>query len=149
MKYIYISIAVNLSREFVILYFLYAGQGLLLFFHLWQRHFEFQPACVAMEGNSNVVRNTHAWLQWVQISLPTRFLSLLHLASQCAFGNDMCWLVVQQFFNLFAQFKTTKSHENYVFLYPFSTTAICPPNNDLFIYFIPVNCMGWQVWCVL
>ena len=36
-----------------------------------------------------------------------------------------CWLLIQQFFNLFAQFKTTtKSHKNDVFLYLFS---ICPP----------------------
>ena len=30
-------------------------------------------------------------------------------------------------FNLFAQFKTTKSHENYAFLYPFFSKAISPP----------------------
>ena len=57
------------------LYFPYAGWG-LLFFHWWQRHFEFQPARVAVEGRSNVVQNTYARLQ---ISLPTRFLSLLHM----------------------------------------------------------------------
>ena len=67
-------LGVNLSPELVNLYFPYAGQG-LLFFCWWQQHFEFQPARVAVEGRSNVVRNTHARLQ---ISLPTRFLSLLH-----------------------------------------------------------------------
>ena len=52
-------LGVNLSPEFVNLYFPYAGRG-LLFFRWWQQHFEFQLACVAMEGRSNVVRNTHA-----------------------------------------------------------------------------------------
>ena len=63
---------VNLSPEFINLYFLYTGWG-LLFLCWWQQHFEFQPTCVAMEGRSNVVRNTHARLQ---ISFPTKFLSL-------------------------------------------------------------------------
>ena len=36
---------------------------------------------------------------------------------------------------LFAQFKTTKSHENYVFLYPFSNMAISPQNYDFFIFY--------------
>ena len=52
-------LGVNLSPAFVNLYFLYAGRGLLLF-HWWQRHFDFQPVHVAVEGRSNVVRNTHA-----------------------------------------------------------------------------------------
>ena len=64
-------LGVNLSPEFVNLYFPYAGWG-LLFFCWWQRHFEFQPACVAMEGRSNVVLNTHAQLQ---ISHPKDFLA--------------------------------------------------------------------------
>ena len=67
-------LGVNLSPEFVNLYFPYAGRG-LLFFCWWQRHFEFRPAHVAVEGRRNVVRNTHERLQ---ISLLTRFLSLLH-----------------------------------------------------------------------
>ena len=52
-------LGVNLSPVFMNLYSPYAGQG-LLFFHWWQRHFEFQPACMAVEGRSNVVLNTHA-----------------------------------------------------------------------------------------
>ena len=40
-------LGVNLSPEFVNLYFPYAGRGLLLFFCWWQLHFEFQLACVA------------------------------------------------------------------------------------------------------
>ena len=66
-------LGVNLSPEFVNLYFLYAGWG-LLFFCWYQRHFEFQLACVAVEGRTNVW-NTHVRLQ---ISLPRRFLSLSH-----------------------------------------------------------------------
>ena len=64
-------LGVNLSAEFVKLYFPYASWG-LLFFRCWQRHFEFQLACVVVEGRSSVVRNTHAWLQ---ISHLKRFLS--------------------------------------------------------------------------
>ena len=103
------------------------------FFCWWQRHFQFQLAHVAVEGRSNVVQSTHALLQ---ISLPGRFLSLLHWASQCAFGNGMCWLHIQQFFNLFAQFKTTtKSYENYLFLYPFSNMTISPQNNEKNVFY--------------
>ena len=85
-------LGINLTPEFVNLYFPYAGWD-LLFFCWWQQHFELQVAHVAVEGKSHVVLNMHAWLQ---ISLPTRFLSLLHLASQCAFGDGMCRLLVQQ-----------------------------------------------------
>ena len=130
---------VNLSPEFVNLYFPYVGQGLLLF-RWWQQRFEFQLACVAVEGKSSDVQNTHAQLK---ISLLMRFLSLLLQASQCASGNGVCRLLVQQFFSLFAQFyTTTKSHETYVFLYPFSNMAISPQNNGVKKYFIQVNCMG-------
>ena len=67
-------LGVNLSPEFVNLYFPYAG-WVLLFFRWHQRHFEFQLAHVAVEGRSNVVLNMHAQLQ---ISLLMRFLSILH-----------------------------------------------------------------------
>ena len=105
-----------------------AGWG-LLFFRWYQQHFEFQMAHVAMEGRSNVVLNMHAWLQ---ILLPTRFLAYCtRPVTECAFGGGMCRLLVRQFFSLFAQFKTTtKSHENYVFLYQFSNMAISPQNNE-------------------
>ena len=55
-----------------------------------------------------------------------------------------CWLLIQHVFSLFAQFKTTtKLHENYVFLYPFSNMAISPPQKIMKeLYFILVNCMG-------
>ena len=48
----------------------------------------------------------------------------------------MRWLLIQQFFSLFAQFKTTtKSHENYVFLYPFSSVAISPQHNEKTVFY--------------
>ena len=56
-------LGVNLSPEFVNLYFAYAGQGLVFFFRWWQKRFEFQLACVAVEGRSNLVQNTHAYLK--------------------------------------------------------------------------------------
>ena len=77
----------------------YAGWG-LLFFCWYQQHFEFQLVCVAVEGRSSDVLNMHAQLQ---ISLLMRFLSILHQASQCAFGDGVHWL----FFSLFAQFKNS------------------------------------------
>ena len=47
------------------------------------------------------------------------------------FGYAMHRLLIRQFFSLFAQFKTTtKSHENYVFLYLLSNMAISPQNNE-------------------
>ena len=47
----------------------------------------------------------------------------------------MCQLLVQQFFSLFAQLKTTKSHENYVFLYPFSNMTTSPQNNEKNVFY--------------
>ena len=49
--------------------------GVFCFFHWQQWHLKFQGACMAVEGRSNVVLKMHARLQ---ISLPIRFLSLLH-----------------------------------------------------------------------
>ena len=119
-------LGVNLSSEFVNLYFHYAGWVFCLF-----------------TGGSGILNsNWHVW-QWKEEAMLCKihthdfkslfqqdflaYTRLLHSASQCAFGDGMCHLLIQQFFNLFAQFKTTtKSHENYVFLYPFSSTAISP-----------------------
>ena len=100
------------------LYFPYAGWVFLFSFFV--------------VAGSNVVLNTHAQLQ---ISLLMRFLSLLQEASQCAFGDGVHWLLVWQFFSLFAQFKTTKSHENYVFLYPFSSMPIFLQNNEKRVFY--------------
>ena len=88
----------------------------------WRQHFEFQPACVAVDGRtrSNAVQNTCARLQ----------------------------------ISLFAQFKTRpKSHESYVFLYPFSNMTISPPpppqkkkkKKKRSILYQSVNSMGCQV----
>ena len=68
--------AIPAPTRVVNLYFPYRCRlGSFVFFHWCQRHFEFQSARVAVEGRSNVVLNMHAQLQ---ISLPMRFLSLLH-----------------------------------------------------------------------
>ena len=124
------------------LYFHCAGQGLFFFF-----------TC----GSGILNSNQRVW-QWKEVALVWEihmhdfkshfqqdFLAYctwpvsVHLAMTC---------VIQQFFNLFAQFKTTtKSHENYVFLYPFSNMAISP-QIMIFKIFIQVNCMGWQVWLI-
>ena len=129
-------LGVNLSPEFVNLYFPYAGQG-LLFFRWWQRHFEFHLACVAVEGRSNVVQSTCVRLQ---ISLPTRFLSLLHLASQCAFGDGMCRLLVRHFFSLFAP--KLQNLVKVMFSCIHFSIWPYPPKIMKKWYFIPVNCMG-------
>ena len=72
---------------------------------------------------------------WDSKSHLTRFLSLLHCASLCIW-DGVRQLLIQQFFNLFGQFKTTtKSHENYVFLYPFSNMAISPQNNEKAVFY--------------
>ena len=81
--------------------------GVFCFFRWYQRHFEFQSARVAVEGRNNVVLNMHAQLQ---ISLLKRFPSLVHEASQCEFGDGV--------------------HRLLVFLYPFSSMAISPQNNE-------------------
>ena len=141
---------VNLSPEFVHLYFPSAGWG-LLFFHWQQQHFELQPACVAVEGRSSVVLKMQAQLQ---ISLSLRFFSLLHWASPCVFGDGVCWLLIQQFFSLFAQFKTaTKSHENYVSLDQLFYMAIFPPLSIRNFLFYTGKLYGltgmWLYWCLL
>ena len=45
-----------------------------------------------------------------------------------------------KFFSLFAQFKSTKSHENYVFLYPFFNMAISPQNNEKTVFYASKPC---------
>ena len=93
-------IAVNLFWEsragFVNLsVFPYAGRG-LLFFRWQQRHFDFQPAHVAVEGISNVVLNMpHARLQ---ISLPMPDFLAYCTRSVSVHFVMACWLLVRQFF---------------------------------------------------
>ena len=81
----------------------------------------------------------------------------MHLAMACVcclFKKKMC---------LFAPFyTTTKSHETYVFLYPFSNMAISPQNNEKNVFYtgklygltgmgVSVVCLVlvlvWSVWC--
>ena len=83
--------------------------------------------CVAVEGRSNVCKiHMHSFKSHFQRD----FLACC-TRPVCAFGDGVCQLLIQQFFSLFAQFKTkTKSHENYVFLYPFSNMAISPQNKE-------------------
>ena len=96
-----------------------------------------------MEGRSNVVLNMHAQLQ---ISHPKRFLSFLQYASQCAFGNGVCWLLVLQFFSLFASLKQQQSLMKIMFSCIHLPVWPYPSKIMIFKICIPVNCMGWQVW---
>ena len=139
-------LGINLSPEFVNLYFPYAGRD--YYFLLVAAAFWIQTGTCDSGRKKQCCANlnTHAQLQ---ISLPMWFLSLLALGlSVCIWG--WCALAAHlTVFLSFAQFNfktTTKSHENYVFLYPFSSMAISPQNNGKKMYFILVNCMGWQVW---
>ena len=91
-------LGVNLSPEFVNLYFPYAGQG-LLFCRWWQQHFEFQPAHVAVEGRSNVVQNTRAHFkshfQWDFLAYCTRPVSvrLVMTCVGCSFNSFSVFLL--------------------------------------------------------
>ena len=70
---------------------------------------------------------SHFW--WYFLANCARPVSV-HLAMAC-----VCCLFTS-FSIFFAQCKTTtKSHENYVFLYPFSSMAISPPNNEKNIFY--------------
>ena len=119
--------------------------GVFCFFHWYQRHFEFQLAHVAVEGRSNVVRNTHAWLQ---ISLLTRFLSLLHWASQCAFGDGMCRLHVQQFFSLLLSLKQQSLMKILFSCIHFLIWPYPPKNYDFILFYTSklygLTGMQWQ-----
>ena len=134
---------VNPSPEFVNLYFPYAGQGLLLF-RWWQRRFEFQLARVAVKGKSSDVQNTHAQLK---ISLPTRFLAYctrpvsVHLAMAsvgCSFNS------FSVFCSVLHNNKISWSLCFPVFIFQYGHI---PPKSwkKQQLYFIQVNCMGWQV----
>ena len=95
------------------------------FFRWWQQHFEFQPVRVAVEGRSNAVQNTHVRLLWRDFLAYCTSPVSVHLVMVCV----GCSFRFFFYFNLFAQFETTKSHENSVFLYPFSSRAISPQSN--------------------
>ena len=118
--------------------------GVFCFFHLWQRHFEFQLACVAMEGSSSVVRNTHARLQRVQISFPTRFLSLLHLASVLLAMTWVGWS-----FDSFSNFLLhLKQQQNIMFsCIHFPIWPYPPQNNEKTVFYTdkPYGLTGMQL----
>ena len=125
---------VDLSPEFVNLHFPYAGQGLLFFtggssilnsnWHMWQWKEEAMLCEIHMRNF-----RSHFQQDFLAYQYHTRPVSV-HLV-MARIGCS-----VNSFFSLFAQFKTTrKSHENYVFLYPFSNMAISPQNNDFFIFY--------------
>ena len=91
--------------------------------------------CFFAGGSSIFNSSWHVW-QWKEEAM----LCEIHMCEikshfgqdflaycQCAFGDGVYWLLVRQFFNFSAQFKTTKSHQNYVFLDSFSNMAITPP----------------------
>ena len=62
--------------------------------------------------------------------------------TECAFGDGVCHCS----FDSFSVFllKKTKSHEN---CFPVSIFQYGHMGDIMKKYFIPVNCMGWQVWC--
>ena len=100
-------LGVNLSPEFVNLYFPYACQG-LLFFHWWRRHFEFLLAHVdgCFSDSFSVF--------------------LLSLKQQQNLMKIMFYCI------------------------PFPKWTYSP---KIFLkkqqlYFVPINCMGWQVWYI-
>ena len=86
------------------------------------------------------MHNFKSHFQWDFLTYCTRTVSV-HLAMACV-GCSF-----DKFFSsLFAQFKTTtKSHENYVSCIHFQVWPY-PPKIMKKLYFILVNCMGWQVW---
>ena len=112
-------LGVNLSPEFANLYFPYAGRVF----------------CFFAGGSSILNSNQHVW-QWNEEAM----LCKIHMHDfKSHFQQDLlacCTRPVSvhvgclfdAFFSLFAQFKATKSHESYVFLYPFSNIAISPPS---------------------
>ena len=131
---------VNLSPESANLYFPQAGWCLSFFaggsgilnsnWHMWPWKGEAMVCEIHM-------RDFKSHFQQDFLAYCIRPVSE-HVAMACVSS-----MLVQWFFSLFAQFKTTtKSHENYVFLYPFSNMAISPQNNERKKYFILVNCVG-------
>ena len=137
-------LGVNLSPEFVNLHFSYEGRG-LLFFCWWQQHFEFQLACVAVEGRSNLVQNTHAYLksyfQWDFVAYCTRPVSmhLMMACVSCSFDNFSVFLLsLKQQQNLMKMMFSCIHFP----IWPY------PPKIMKNLYFILVNCMGWQVWII-
>ena len=135
-------LGVYLSPEFVNLYFPYSSQGLLFFYaggssilnsnqHVWQ----WKEEAVLCETH---LRNFKPQFWWDFLAYCTRAVSV-HLAMVCVGGSFHVFSVFSLSFKT-----TTKFHEYYVFLYPFSNMAITS-KKMFFLYFILINCMGWQV----
>ena len=71
-----------------------------------------------------------------------RFLSLLHLASQCAFGDGVCWLLVQPFSIFLLSLKQQNLLKIMFSCIHFPKWRYPPQNNDFFIFYTSI---GWQV----
>ena len=120
--------------------------GVFCFFHLWRQHFEFQPAHVAMEGSSNVVRNTHARLHEFKSHFQQDFLAYrtwpvsVHLVMTCVGWS----------FDIFSIFLLSLKQQQNLMKIMFSCIHFpvwpYPPEIMKKLYFIPANYMGWQVW---
>ena len=129
-------LGVNLSPEFVNLYFPYAGWG-LLFFSLVPAAF-WIPIGTCGSGRKKqccakyiyIYMNnlkSHFWWDFLAYCTRPASVNLVMAFTGCSFNS---------FSIFFAQFKTTtKFHENYVFLYPFSSMAISPQNNEKHVFY--------------
>ena len=134
-------LGVNLSPEFVNLYFPYAGQGLLFFAggssilncsqHLWQ----WKEEAVVYEIH---MRDFRFHFQQDFLAYCTRPVSV-HLA-MASVGCS---------FNSFSVFLFSLKQQNLmkiVFSYIHFPILPYPPKRMKKLYSILVNCMGWQVW---
>ena len=112
--------------------FFTGGSGVFnSYWHVWQWKEEAMLCKIHMH-------DFKSHFQWDFLAYCTKPVSvrLAMACVSCLFDSFSIFLL---------KFKTT-SHENHVFLYPFSDMAISPQNNEKKkLYFILVNCMGWQV----
>ena len=126
-------LGVNLSPEFVNLYFPYASQGLFFFFftggssilnsdqHVWRRKEEAMLCKIHMRDFK-----PHFWSDFLAYCTRPVSVHLAMVCVSCSFDS----------FSIFSlSFKTTKFHENYVFLYPFSSMAISSQNNYFILFY--------------
>ena len=137
-------LGVKLSPEFVNLYFPYAGWGLL--FSIWyQQHFEFQSACVAVEGRSNVVLTmcmhnfkSHFWWDFLAYCTRPASVHLVMTFISCSFDSFSIFL-----FSL----KQQQNLMKIMFSCIHFPVRPYPPQimEKQQLYFILVNGMGWQV----
>ena len=106
-----------------VFFFFAGGSGILNSIrHVWQGKEEAMLCEIQVcDFKSHFLRDFSAYCtQPVSVHLVMAFTG-------CSFNS---------FSIFFAQFKTTtKSHENYVFLYPFSSMAISPQNNEKHVFY--------------